>query len=94
MSRQIAVEFYAELEPKMGRRYNATTKQHEDIVESARVRRTTVSKPDNVGASSVVVKLRVYVPQHLFIAGIPEAIIVVPEDPGESVTVNAVYQED
>jgi len=94
VSRQVPAEFFIELEPKMGRRWDAGLRQWEDRVESARAVRTTKNKPDNVGQNNVVVKLKVYVPEHLFVSGVPEAIVILPEDPAETVTVQAQYEED
>lgn len=92
MSRPIAADCYLELEPIIEQYWNAGS--YEDRVTGARVKRTTKSKPDNVGRNNVVVKVKLYVPDHMFLAGIPEAIVTVPDDPDESVTVTAQYQEE
>ena len=92
MSRSVAADCYLELEPKVQPYW--TNGAYEDRVTGARVVRTTKSKPDNVGRNNVVVKVKLYVPDHLFLAGIPEAIVTVSDDPSEAVTVTAQYQED
>jgi hypothetical protein len=91
MSRKIPAEFYLELEPKIGQRW--INGGYEEAVESVKVARTTVKKPDNVGRNNVVVKLKVYVPEHVFINAIAEATIVIPDDMIETVKVEAVVPE-
>ena len=94
MSRSIPAEFYVELTPKMGQRYNSNTRSYEDRVETAKAVRTTKAKPDNIGRNNVVVKMQVYVPEHLFLSGIPEATVVLTDNPEESVTVHAQWQDE
>lgn len=94
MSRSVPAEFYLELEPTFGRRFNTSTKQYDDVVSKVKLVRHTVNKPDNVGRYNVVIKLKVYVPEHLFMEGIPEAIVKVSDSPEEIVTVTAQWQEE
>lgn len=90
--KQVMAEVFLELEPKLDEKWQAGA--YVPFVQSAKVVRQTKTKPDNVGRNNVVVKVRLYVPEHMFISGVPEAVITVPDDPDEVVTVTAQFQEE
>lgn len=80
MSRPIGVTVWAQIKPKLERRWNSSTQSFENRVASANLVRTTVNRPTKPEAGVLLMKLRIIVPESAFLPFVPEAIITIPED--------------
>jgi len=93
----VETTFYAQVEPKIGYGWNATTRKNDPCVEKITVVAITQSRPAKPRSGVVVVKLTLQFPVEAFMPLEPSAIIQIPLDMvelGQAIEVEAVEGDD